>query len=156
MVQSAKLIPSLNLKALPSHRAYARLCGSARAPGQGLQQRMHCTLYIIYDIHLTIYIIHCVALCAPGQGSQLIGERGDWEMSGLVEHRQRSNLCNIIFHGWPAQGLAKVTLLLIPATETESSTSLCLNKAEIFHSLRKSREFVKYESELWEREKTAF
>ena len=148
MVQSAKLIPSLNLKALPSHRAYARLCGSARTPGQGLQPSIHLIHYAIHDIHLTIYMIHCVVLRAPVQGSQLIGERGDWEMSGLVEHRQRSDLCNIIFHGWPAQGLAKVTLLLIPATETGSSTSLCLNKAEIFHSLRKSREFVKYESEL--------
>ena len=58
MVQSAKLIPSLNLKALPSHRAYARLCGSARTPGQGLQQSIHCTLYNIcytcYNIHNTL------------------------------------------------------------------------------------------------------
>ena len=56
MVQSAKLIPSLNLKALPSHRAYARLCGSARTPGQGLQPSIHLIHYTIYDIHL--YNIH--------------------------------------------------------------------------------------------------
>ena len=125
MVQSAKLIPSLNLKALPSHRAYARL---ARVTAK----------YTLYNIWYTSYNIHNT-LCGIVRAwarVQLIGERGDWEMSGLVEHRQRSDLCNIIFHGWPAQGLAKVTLLLIPATETESSTSLCLNKAEIFHSLR--------------------
>ena len=126
MVQSAKLIPSLNLKALPSHRAYARL---ARVTAK----------YTLYNIWYTSYNIHNT-LCGIVRAWARVS--ANWRARRLRNERfgRASTAVGPLQHHFSRLASARISKghssFNVPATETESSASLCLNKAEIFHSLR--------------------